>query len=69
MEEVRGHLGESQARETKTLEEVAKLERELSERTSLVGHLEADLLQLRKTVDQAKTREQKLAHEVQQVEP
>ena len=69
MEEVRGHLGESQARETKTLEEVAKLERELSEKASLVGQIEADLQQLRKTADQAKTREQKLSREIQQVDP
>ena len=46
---------------------MAKLEGQLSEKTSLVGRLEAELQQLRKTVDQAKSREQKLNHEVQQV--
>ena len=51
----------------RTLEEMAKLEGQLSEKTSLVGRLEAELQQLRKTVDQAKSREQKLTHEVQQV--
>ena len=54
-------------RETRTLEEMAKLEGELSGKTLLVGRLEAELQQLRKTVDQAKTREHKLAREVQQV--
>ena len=67
MEEVKGHLVESQAREMRTLEDMAKLEGQLSEKTSLVGRLEAELQQLRKTVDQAKTREQMLTREVQQV--
>ena len=67
LEEVKGHLGESQVRETRTLEDVARLEGQLSEKTSLVGHLENELRQLRKAVDEAKTREQKLTHEVQQV--
>ena len=67
LEEVKGHLGESQVRETRTLEDVARLEGQLSEKTSLVGHLENELRQLRKAVDEAKTREQKLTREVQQV--
>lgn len=67
MEEVKVHLGESQARETRTLEKMAKLEGQLSEKTSLVGGLEAELQQLMKTVDQAKIREQKLTREIQQV--
>ena len=67
LEEVKGHLGESQARETMTREEMAKLEEELSEKTSLVGHLNTELQQLKKTVGQAKIREQKLARELEQV--
>ena len=67
LDEVRGHLNESHVRETRTLKDMAKLEGQLSEKTSLVGHLEAELGELRKTVDQAKTREQKLTREVQQV--
>ena len=46
---------------------MAKLECQLSEKTSLVCRLEAELQQLRKTVDQAKTRDQMLTREVQQV--
>ena len=46
---------------------MAKLEGQLLEKTSLVGHLEAELQQLRKAVDQARTKEQKLTREIQQV--
>jgi CII-binding regulator of phage lambda lysogenization HflD len=46
---------------------MAKLEGQLSEKTSLVGRLEAELQQLRRTVDQARTREHKLTRELQQV--
>ena len=46
---------------------MAKLEGQLSEKTSLVGHLKAELQQLRKAVDQARTKEQKLTREIQQV--
>ena len=60
-------MDESQARETRTLEDMTKLEGQLSEKTSLVGHLEAELRQLRKAVDQARTKEQKLTREIQQV--
>ena len=67
LEEVKGHLDESQARETRTLEHMAKLEGQLSEKTSLVGRLEAELQQLRKAADQARAREQKLTREIQQV--
>lgn len=81
LEEVRVHLSESQVRETRTLEDMAKMEGELSEKTLLVGKLEEQLLekaslvgrlqtefqQLRKSLDQARTREQKLARQVQQV--
>lgn len=67
LKEVKGHLDESQARETRTLEDMAKLEGQLSEKTSLVGCLEAELQQLRKAVDQARAREQKLTREIQQV--
>ena len=81
LEEVRVQLNESQVRETNTLEDMAKMEGELSEKTSLVGQLEEQLLekaslvgrlqtefqQLRKSLDQARTKEQKLARQVQQV--
>ena len=81
LEEVRVHLSESQARETSTLEDMAKMEGNLSEKTSLVGQLEEQLSekaslvgrlqtefqQLRKSLDQARTREQKLARQIQQV--
>ena len=60
-------MDESHARETRTLEDMTKLEGQLSEKTSLVGHLEAELRQLRKAVDQARTKEQKLTREIQQV--
>ena len=43
------------------------MEGEVAEKTSLVGRLEAELRQLRKTVDQAKAREQKLTRELQEV--
>ena len=46
---------------------MAKMEGELSEKTSLVERLESELKQLRKRSDEARTREQKLAHELQEV--
>ena len=67
LEEVKGHLSESQARETSTLEDMTKMEGELTEKTSLVARLESEVKQLRKTVDQGRAREQKLARELQEV--
>ena len=49
------------------LEDMAKMEGELSEKTSLVKRLESELKQLRKRSDEARSREQKLAHELQEV--
>ena len=43
------------------------MEGELGERTTRVGRLETEVEKLRKTVDQAKGREQKLAKELREV--
>lgn len=67
MDKLKVRLEESQSRESEAKEKVHHLERELSEKTASVHHLESELRQQRRALEQARSREQRLAHEVREV--
>ena len=74
LDKLKLQLSDSQAREEASREEhtrlsgvVARLEGEVGERASQVGRLESECQQRRRALELAKTREQKLSQQIQEV--
>ena len=64
MDQLRQQLGETRAGEEEAREAVMRVE---EERGAVVQQLEGEMRQLRRTLEQTKTREQKLVQEAQEV--